>query len=48
MITDNDFKQLAYYLYRIIEGDDYISSAYALMQKYGFIDEDYEWIYDDE
>ena len=38
MIYENDFKQLAYYMVRIIEGDDYLRDAYELLHKHGFVD----------
>ena len=47
MVYENDFKMLAYYLVRVIEGDEYlIEDAYALLKKYQFVDEDGFWIND--
>ena len=43
MIYENDFKQLAYYMVRIIEGDDYLRDAVELLRKHDFVDEDGFW-----
>lgn len=44
MIYDNDFKQMAYYLVKAIEGEEYLyEEAYALLRKYDFVDDEGFW-----
>lgn len=38
---------LAYMLYRTMEGDP-PDNVYETLQKYGFVDENHEWLYDEE
>ena len=38
---------LAYALYRLLEGDDH-ERASQLLEKYGYVDEDGEWLYDED
>lgn len=38
----------AYIAYRLIEGDDVIDEFFKLAIKFKFVDENGEWIYDDE
>lgn len=39
-------KQLAYLCYRIGEGDDV--EIFETLKSYGFLDESYEWIYEED
>lgn len=39
-------KEIAYALYRTVEGDDV--DPLELLKKYEFVDNDYEWKYEDE
>jgi hypothetical protein len=38
---------LAYMLYRVAEGDD-VDNIFETLHEYGFVDENHEWIYDEE
>lgn len=38
-------KELAYLVYQLMEGD--IPNT-DILQKYGYVDENFEWIYEDE
>lgn len=42
---DERAERLAYAIYRLLEGDD--PDAAALLEEYGFTDENGEWIYED-
>lgn len=39
--------ELAYMLYRVMEGD-VPDNVYETLQTYGYVDENHEWISDDE
>ena len=44
MIYENDFKQMAYYLVCIMEGEDYLyDEVYAFLRKHDFVDADGFW-----
>ena len=46
---EEDFKLLAYYYYSLFEGDTYlIEDAFLMLRKYGIIDEDNEYIYEED
>lgn len=47
MLTQRE-KDLGYIIYRLLEGDDVVDRAYDLLQRYKLVDEDNEWIYEDE
>lgn len=40
-------KELAYLLYRTVEGDSF-GVALETLEKYNFIDENQEWIYEED
>lgn len=52
MLTETALKkageaaELAYALYRTLEGDDV--AANEILLKYGYVDDDYEWAYRDD
>lgn len=48
MIYENDFTQLAYLLYRTIEGDDILEECDRFLKRYKFVDEYGEWIHENE
>lgn len=39
--------ELAYIIYRLVEGDT-VDDALEILHKYGYVDENYEWIYDED
>ena len=38
--------ELAYIIYRLMEGDDV--DAFETLHRYGYVDKDYEWLYEDD
>lgn len=44
-----DLKGMAYYYNSLIEGDTHlVDEAFELMKKYNFVDENNEWIYEED
>lgn len=43
-----DLEEIAYILYQALEGDDVVDSAYSILRRLKFTDENSEWIYPDE
>jgi N-acetyl-anhydromuramyl-L-alanine amidase AmpD len=39
--------RLAYMLYRVMDGDT-IDDVYETLHKYGYVDENHEWIHDED
>ena len=44
----NAFEELAYYFYQTIEGDDVVAEAMELLKKFKLVDENDEWIYEED
>jgi hypothetical protein len=42
------FEELAYYFHCLIEGDDVIDEGMKLLKEFNLVDEDGEWIYNEE
>jgi hypothetical protein len=42
------FEELAYYFIRTVEGDDVIEEAMKILKEFNLVDEDGEWIYNEE
>lgn len=45
---EDAFKHLAYTAYGLAEGDDNLEQLYEILGMYGLVDDNNEWIYEDE